>query len=114
MSIPDRRHGDYAVCGTAAAVELDGRGRIAAARLAFISVAPTPVLVDATEVLEGVAPARAPWEAVAERARRAVRPGSDLHASADYRRHLAGVLAVRALNDAVADARDRRDRRQEP
>jgi aerobic carbon-monoxide dehydrogenase medium subunit len=109
-----RRHGDYAVCGAGAVVELDPRGRIASARLAFVSVGPTPIALDATDVLGGAPPARARWAAVAERARAAVRPGTDIHATAEYRRHLAGVLAVRVLQDAVADARDRRDRRQEP
>jgi CO/xanthine dehydrogenase FAD-binding subunit len=34
-------------------------------------------------------------------------PGSDLHASAEYRRHLAGVLAARALREARERARTR-------
>jgi aerobic carbon-monoxide dehydrogenase medium subunit len=109
-----RRHGDYALCGAAGVVELNERGRIATARVAFISVGPTPVLVDVTDILARAAPAQARWDVVAGRARSSVRPGSDLHASAEYRRHLAGILAVRALAGAVADARDRRDRRQEP
>jgi carbon-monoxide dehydrogenase medium subunit len=40
----------------------------------------------------------------AEQARRAVDPESDLHATADYRRHLTGVLTVRAVNQAIANA----------
>jgi len=32
-------------------------------------------------------------------------PPSDVHASADYRRHLAAVLAVRAVNQATDNAR---------
>jgi CO/xanthine dehydrogenase FAD-binding subunit len=32
-------------------------------------------------------------------------PPSDVHASADYRRHLAAVLAVRAVTQATDNAR---------
>jgi CO/xanthine dehydrogenase FAD-binding subunit len=33
-------------------------------------------------------------------------PMSDVHASGEYRRHLAGVLVARALQEAVARAAD--------
>jgi carbon-monoxide dehydrogenase medium subunit len=36
--------------------------------------------------------------------RASLEPNSDLNASADYRRHLAGVLARRAISDAWARA----------
>jgi carbon-monoxide dehydrogenase medium subunit len=39
-------------------------------------------------------------DAVVEVAREEVSPNSDLHASADYRRHLIGVLTKRALTAA--------------
>ena len=42
--------------------------------------------------------------AAAEAVRDGIDPDDDLHASADYRRHLAGVLAERALGDAWARA----------
>ena len=38
--------------------------------------------------------------AAAEEARRAVEPSDGLHASAEYRRHLAGVLVSRAATRA--------------
>jgi carbon-monoxide dehydrogenase medium subunit len=37
--------------------------------------------------------------------REAVEPGTDLHASADYRRHLVGALAARAIAAAWESAR---------
>ena len=38
-----------------------------------------------------------------------VSPGSDIHATAAYRRHLAGVLTERALAGALAHAKGRSD-----
>ena len=51
------------------------------------------------------------WEtlshpAAAEAIRRAIDPGSDIHATAAYRRHVAGVLALRAIRLAVGRAKD--------
>jgi carbon-monoxide dehydrogenase medium subunit len=87
-----RRHGDFAMVAVAASVAPDGDTRIA-----LINVADRPVR--ATEA-EAAANAGAPIEEVAELATRGLDPVSDLHASAAYRRHVAGVLVRRALTDA--------------
>jgi carbon-monoxide dehydrogenase medium subunit len=56
--------------------------------------------VDAVPVL--LRPASADADAVREAVRgAALEPPSDVHASADYRRHLAEVLAVRAVEQAA-------------
>ncbi|MEO5960837.1 MAG: hypothetical protein ABIZ49_11240, partial [Opitutaceae bacterium] len=51
------------------------------------------------------------WDAAVGHAAEAVRthvePEGDIHATADYRAHLARVLSVRALSDAVRDAMGR-------
>ncbi|MFC4009745.1 FAD binding domain-containing protein [Nonomuraea purpurea] len=91
-----RRHGDYALAGVCAVVTLDEDGGIATARLACIGVGPTPVVMDVRE------PA-----AVREAAVERVRPDGDIHATAAYRRHLVGVLAERALRNAVREAEAR-------
>lgn len=96
-----RRHGDYAMCGVGAIVALED-GRIAAARLSFISVTETPIVVDVTEAAGSGA------DAVAEAAREAIDPVGDIHASAEFRTHLAGVLAQRAVEQAVEHAKQRR------
>lgn len=101
-----RRHGDYAMVGLAATVRLDGDGRYADARLAFLSVGDRPRLAQAAERLLGEAPSEALWAAVAEAAQGEVRPAGDVHATADYRRHLAGVLVRRVLAAATARARE--------
>jgi carbon-monoxide dehydrogenase medium subunit len=79
-----RRHGDYALCGVCAVRTGN------TARLSFLSVAPTPLVVEVAEVADA-----------GELARSVVDPEPDIHASAEYRRHLAGVLAERALRDAA-------------
>ncbi len=96
-----RRHGDYAVCGVAVAVTLDDDRRVSAARAAYISVASTPLLLDLTDAVGGAAADATDWAAAGRLARDRVDPDADIHASADYRRHLAGVLTERALHTAA-------------
>ncbi|MGW4422842.1 FAD binding domain-containing protein [Streptosporangium sp. NPDC004631] len=101
-----RRHGDYALAGVAALVRLDDDLRIAAARVACVGVGPVPMLADVTEVCGHRPPGSADWGAAARAVRARVEPEADIHASADYRRHLVGVLAERALRDAAGEAAD--------
>src|SRR5436305_6261067 len=58
-----RRRGDYAVCGVGALVTLDADRRVAAARAAFVSVGPTPVVVDLTDAVGGQPADAADWAA---------------------------------------------------
>jgi aerobic carbon-monoxide dehydrogenase medium subunit len=102
-----RRHGDYAVCGLGALVELDGGLRVERARAACISVGPVPVTVDLTDALAGQPHDAADWAAAGRLAAAAVDPEDDIHASAAYRRHLAGVLTARAAKAAAASAAQR-------
>ena len=98
-----RRHGDYALAGVAAAVTvLDGL--ITAARVSFVSVTPTPGVLDLGSPLAGIAPEDADWAGAAELAREHVDPDSDIHASAGYRRMLVGVLTARVLAEAATNA----------
>jgi carbon-monoxide dehydrogenase medium subunit len=99
-----RRHGDYALCGVGVLVTLDADGRIAAARAAFVSVGPTPVLLDLADAVAGQPSGAVDWAAAAALVRAAVEPEEDIHATAAYRRHLAGVLTARAGADAVREA----------
>ncbi|HEY7966616.1 MAG TPA: xanthine dehydrogenase family protein subunit M [Solirubrobacteraceae bacterium] len=96
-----RRHGDFALVGVAAAVALDG-GRIADARLAFIGVGGAPVRArEAEKVLVGAEPGAELFAEAAETAKSELDPAGDSHASAEYRRRVAGVLAQRALAEAT-------------
>lgn len=102
-----RRSGDFALAGAVASVTLDGDGSCSAARIALFGVAPTPVRAhQAEQMLLGQPPAddllaRAGNTAASE----IPDPISDVHASAEYRREVAGVLTRRALSEAVARAR---------
>jgi aerobic carbon-monoxide dehydrogenase medium subunit len=102
-----RRHGDYAICGAGVLVTLDRGLRVAAARAACISVGPVPVPVDLTDALGGRPHDAADWAAAGRLAAAAVDPEDDIHATAAYRRHLAGVLVARAAREAAADAASR-------
>ena len=52
-------------------------------------------------MLRGAMPTDEAYAEAAERAKAEIDPGSDSHASADYRRRVAGVLAQRALREAT-------------
>jgi carbon-monoxide dehydrogenase medium subunit len=95
-----RRHGDYAVCGVGAVVRTKD-GRASSARVALISMGNGPVLVDvAPALVDGAFDAAKLVELVDA----ATEPEADIHASADYRRHLGHVLVRRALDAAQAPA----------
>jgi carbon-monoxide dehydrogenase medium subunit len=96
-----RRSGDFAIAGVAAALRLDGKGMIADARIALSGMAPVPVRAAKAEAaLAGQQPSDEVWAAASQDAVAGLDPPSDIHGTAAYRRHLAGVLARRALREA--------------
>jgi carbon-monoxide dehydrogenase medium subunit len=100
-----RRHGDFALAGAVVTLTLD-RDRCSDARVALFGVASTPVRASAAEaMLHGAKPDE---RLLAEVARAATAdldaPLSDVHASEEYRRHLAEVMTRRALTEALARA----------
>jgi carbon-monoxide dehydrogenase medium subunit len=96
-----RRHGDYALAGVAAVVTVRD-GRCADVRLAFTGVGPVPVRIpDAEAAVAGRRPGEPAFTEAARIVSDRLDPDSDIHASAAYRKHLAGVLTGRALALAV-------------
>ena len=89
-----RRHGDYALCGVAGLVRVEGDA-VVAARLGYLSVNDVPTVVDVTG-LDG--------DDAAERALAALDPGDDIHATAAYRAQLVRVLTRRVLAAATDHA----------
>ena len=102
-----RRRGDYALMGVACLVHLDDAGRCDRARLVFLNAGDGPVLaVEAAHMLQG-----GPLKAEAARAagrhasEKEIQPLGNLHATPEFQRHLARVLAQRAILTAAERAR---------
>jgi carbon-monoxide dehydrogenase medium subunit len=74
-------------CIASAAASLNGSARVALGCVDAVPVVLTPASTDAAAVTQAVRDAN-------------LDPPSDVHASSDYRRHLAEVLAVRAIDRA--------------
>lgn len=104
-----RRLGDFAIAGAAAMLTLR-TGICERARLTIVGMGEGPFRAsDAEALLTGRRLDRktAP-DALAEAAAKvtaAVDPADDVHASSSYRRHLAGVMAARALEAALTRAK---------
>ena len=104
-----RRHGDFALAGVAVTVRLDAKGKCDDVRIAVVSVGDGPELARrAAKSLVGEVPGE---KAIAEASELAgtkdIDPPGDIHASAEYRRHLTTVLTRRALTRAFARAAER-------
>jgi carbon-monoxide dehydrogenase medium subunit len=113
IEIPDARHvgwgfaelarrpGDFALAGAAAVLAPDGR-RCGGGRLVAFGAADRPLRLAAAERAIVDAPLDEGLGARAGAAARAdCRPVDDVHASAEYRTHLVGVLVEQAVREAV-------------
>jgi CO/xanthine dehydrogenase FAD-binding subunit len=106
------RHGDFALVGAAVVLEIDAAHRCSAASLAIGGAGPVPVRAKQAEAFlmgQQLTP-----QLMAEAGRLVsgeVEPEGDLHASEQFRRHLAGTMATRALVRAAERAELRTRRR---
>lgn len=97
-----RRFGDFALASIAVSIKR-GRSGLDDARVAVMGVADTPLRLEDVEKqlceidVDGHTPNR-----FSELVTSSVTPNSDLHASAEYRKHLLGELAKRAMRTALA------------
>ena len=102
-----RRHGDFALVGVVIQVTLE-KNAIGDVRIAVFGVAATPQrIVDAEKRLIGRTLDDATLDQVVADVAAALSPPDDIHATAAYRRHVAGVLVRRGLLRALDDARTR-------
>jgi carbon-monoxide dehydrogenase medium subunit len=96
-----RRRGDFAIAGVAAMVTLGERDECAEVRLALCGVGETPVdASSAADGLIGQSPSELAIREAAASLQGMIEPSGNVHATADYQRHVAGVLAERALMTA--------------
>ena len=92
-----RRHGDYAVAGLAAVAQKQSGG-LHACRLAFFSVASTPIMATTTQdFLEGKKLNQETISEAVKFARQEIETLADITNSAEMKTHLLGVLLERTL-----------------
>ena len=101
------RLGDFALGGVATMLTLGADGQVARARIACFGVDDRPIRV--VEAEESLVSARPGEKAFAEAGRivtERVEPSDDIHASAGYRKRLAGILTTRALADSYGPIKE--------
>lgn len=111
-----RRSGDYGLAGVGLIMSTDNAGAsdpatsvdseaagatatITGLKAGFVSVTDTPDIIDLNDIVAGTPVDRVDEiiDAVASAIKDFIDPEGDIHASADYRRHLTGVIAGRLL-----------------
>ncbi len=99
-----RRHGDFALVGVGCSASLDTDKRIVTARVGIGGVDDTPLCFDLDSAAkEQISDGQSVGD-VAESIASQLDPGTDLHATSDYRRAMAALLIDRALQTAVSRA----------
>lgn len=98
-----RRDGDFALVGAVAMVHLDNSGVCRETRITTFGAGGTPMRMGAAEeYLSGTAVNAGDREEAARLVSNDLDPISDIHASATYRKDVAGVMVRRALEQALA------------
>jgi aerobic carbon-monoxide dehydrogenase medium subunit len=100
----DRRVGDWAVAAAGASIALSQDGSIARAGLALAAVGSDVTSHEAEAALAGRPPSDELFERAAAVAVSNCGPVTDQRGSAEYKRHVAGVLTERALSRAATRA----------
>lgn len=104
-----RRRGDFALVGVAALVQIDTNEACREARIALFGVGAKPVRMPRAEgMLRGRVPDQQTLLEIARIVSADLDPDSDVHASAEYRQEVGGVLTRRALEKALLRAREGR------
>ncbi|HEX2154082.1 MAG TPA: xanthine dehydrogenase family protein subunit M [Acidimicrobiia bacterium] len=100
-----RRHGDFAMAGAGAVIDIQD-GLVTDARIAVMSAGLTAVRAgEAEQMLVGQEATEQLTTNAAQNIDSVIDPLDDVHGPADYKRHLAKVVTRRALQTAAARAR---------
>ena len=103
----ERKVGDFATAAVAVQVTLAADGTVAKAGIGLTNAGPTPIRASAAEgLLTGKAPDDALIAEAAGAAGAAANPNADRRGTVDYKRNMTRVLAGRALQRALARARE--------
>lgn len=101
-----RRHGDFGIVAAACVMTIDDNENIESIRLTLGGVEAIPLLVEeAEEIFQGEKVTDSLLEQITEAVVDVIDPESDLHASAEYRTHLAKILTKRVINEAYSKAK---------
>jgi len=99
-----RKIGDYATAAAAVVLSMSD-GKCAFASIGLTNVADTPLLADAaSEILVGTTLDDATLDAAVAAAIEITDPAEDGRGPADFRKHIAGVMTRRAIQQALARA----------
>ena len=100
------RAGDYALMGVASQVTVDESGKCDTAKLVFLNAGDGPVVArQAVARLHGeLLTEKLVEETAIFASQNEINPFGNIHASADFQRHLAKVLTIRALQQAFQRA----------
>jgi aerobic carbon-monoxide dehydrogenase medium subunit len=100
-----RRQGDFALAGAIVVLQMDDDAVCQSARLTLFGVGSTPVRPQrAEEMLSGRRLDRPALDQLAKVVAAELEPDSDIHASAEYRREVGGVVTHRAVEMALGNA----------
>jgi len=101
----ERKVGDFATAAAAVQLTLGAKGEVTKAGIGLTAAGPTPVkATEAEKYLTGKVPDDATVAETARLAAQAAKPTADRRGAPDYKREMARVLTMRALQTAVRRA----------
>ncbi len=102
----ERKVGDFATAGVAVQLNLDAAGKIQEIGIGLTNVGPAPIrAARSEEALRGNVPDDALIAQAGQLAQQDCEPSADLRGPIEYKRNLARVLTMRAINKALERAR---------